>query len=125
MTTCTCRTCNCSEEEIAEYRKARELHCDPVENPSEKIRAAFAPKEDGLAQSVAGALRDHETQGEYDLTGLKGRRFYHEVCDVVPLLGRALDWIEARPHLTVLDIRYDNSSFEGYSESITVIAEEG
>lgn len=107
MTKCICKDCSCTTEEIEAWRKA------------------FTPKEDVLVKTVAEALRDHETQGEYDLDFLVGRRFYHDKCDVVPLLGRALDWIEARPHLTVLDIRYDNSSFEGYSESITVIAEEG
>lgn len=98
MTTCICRTCNCSDEEINEYHRAT------------------SPLQVALDEFVA-----NEKKGEYELTSIVGRVFYHEKEDALTLFDRALAWVE-REGVGVLEMRYDNSS-SPYSESVTVIAE--
>jgi hypothetical protein len=109
MTTCICKSCNCSEDEIAAYHAA-----------TAPIRHVPYWEEDVPCTSIPL----DESKGDYDLNNLVGHVFYHEKNNVVDLLDRATCWVEEQDGLTVLDIRYTNShEGEKYSESITVIGE--
>lgn len=100
MTLCTCRTCSCSEEEIAAYHAAT--------GPLQKALDEFEARPD---------------KNDHDLAYLCGRVFRNNGDpNVVALLERATEWIQDNC-LTLNTIRYDNTSEGGFSESITVIAE--
>lgn len=71
MTTCTCRTCSCSEEEIAAYRAAT--------SPLQQAVEEFEQNQDEGVKS-------------YDIDAVKGRVFYGS--ELNECLAEMCEWLK-------------------------------